>query len=333
MDSTSTAVTPQFRPSRLQVRRSLRRYGWTISVYVLLLVLMAVTVAIKPDYGPFEVNTLALGALPLVFAAAAQTVVVLGGGIDLSIGPLMALANVLAVYAMLGHDSNYALVVAALVLVEVTLAGALNGAVIVITRVPDIVVTLAMSFVWAGLALLVLAKPTPGVPVEFQNLAQGSTLSPWIPNALLLLLVVPLVWFPLKRSRLGLGIYAVGSDRNAAFRSGVKINVSKLLAYAVGGFFAAAGGLALTMTTGIGSPLSGTYYTLSGVSAIVLGGVSLAGGRGGMLGPIAAAYILALIPADLIYLGIDPNYGQMIQGVLIVLVVMAGGLGMLLRRR
>jgi ribose transport system permease protein len=69
------------------------------------------------------------------------------------------------------------------------------------------------------------------------------------------------------------------------------------------------------------------------VSAIVLGGVSLAGGRGGMLGPIAAAYILALIPADLIYLGIDPNYGQMIQGVLIVLVVMAGGLGMLLRRR
>jgi ribose transport system permease protein len=215
----------------------------------------------------------------------------------------------------------------------VTLAGALNGALIVITRVPDIVVTLAMSFVWAGVALLVLAKPTPGVPIEFQNLAQGSNLSPWIPNALLLLVVVPLVWFPLKRSRLGLGIYAVGSDRNAAFRSGVNISLSRVLAYAVGGFFAAAGGLALTMTTGIGSPLAGTYYTLSGVSAIVLGGVSLAGGRGGMLGPIAAAYILALIPADLIYLGIDPNYGQMVQGLLIVLVVMAGGLGMLLRRR
>ena len=76
MDNTSTAVAPQFRRSRLQVRRSLRRYGWTIAVYVLLLVLMTVTVAIKPDYGPFEVNTLALGALPLVFAAAAQTVVV-----------------------------------------------------------------------------------------------------------------------------------------------------------------------------------------------------------------------------------------------------------------
>jgi ribose transport system permease protein len=311
----------------------MRRHGWTIAVYILLLVLMGVTIGIKPDYGPYELDTLALGALPLAFAAVAQTVIVLGGGIDLSIGPLMALANVLAVRAMLGHDSNYALVVATLVLVTVTLAGALNGVVIVITRVPDIVVTLAMSFVWAGLALLVLAKPTPGVPIEFQNLAQGSTFSPWIPNALLLLVVVPLVWYPLKRSRLGLGIYAVGSDRNAAFRSGVNISLSRVLAYAAGGFFAAAGGLALTMTTGIGSPLAGTYYTLSGVSAIVLGGVSLAGGRGGMLGPIAAAYILALIPSDLIYLGIDPNYGQMVQGVLIVLVVMAGGVGMLLRRR
>src|SRR5207245_10592862 len=74
------------------------------------------------------------------------------------------------------------------------------------------------------------------------------------------------------------------------------------------------------------------YYTLSGVSAIVLGGVSLAGGRGGMLGPLAAAYILSLIPAVLLYLGIDPNYGQMIQGVLIVIVVMIGGIGTVLRR-
>src|SRR5256885_15344269 len=86
------------------------------------------------------------------------------------------------------------------------------------------------------------------------------------------------------------------------------------------------------MTTGVGTPLAGTYYTLSGVSAIVLGGVSLAGGRGGMLGPVAAAYILSLIPAVLIYLGIDPNYGQMIQGVLIVLVVMIGGGGGFLRK-
>ena len=299
---------------------------------MLFALLMVATVIIKPDYGTFEWNTLTLAALPLAFAAAAQTMVVLSGGIDLSIGPLMALANVLALRAMLGHDLKYSVAVSAVVLLEVTLAGALSGVIIVVTRVPDIVITLAMSFVWAGVALLVLAKPTPGVPFDFQELAQGSALSPWIPNALLLLLVIPLVWVPLRRTRAGLSIYAVGSDRNAAFRSGVNLGWSRVLAYAVAGFFAGCGGLALSMTTGVGSPLAGTLYTLSAISAIVLGGVTLAGGRGGMLGPLAAAYILSLIPAVLIYLGIDPNYGQMIQGLLIVIVVMIGGLGAVLRR-
>ena len=330
MAATVTAGTT--RRAAFNTGRAIRRYGWTIAVYALFALLMVITVIIKPDYGTFEWNTLTLAALPLAFAAAAQTMVVLSGGIDLSVGPLMALANVLALRAMVGHDLGYSLGVAALVLLTVTLAGAINGLIIVLTRVPDIVVTLATSFIWAGLALLVLAKPTPGIPFAIQDLAQGSPLSPWIPNALLLLLVIPIVWVPLRRSRAGLSIYAVGSDRNAAFRSGVNLATTRILAYAVGGFFAACGGLALSMTTGVGSPLAGTLYTLSAVSAIVLGGVSLAGGRGGMLGPVAAAYILSLIPAVLIYLGIDPNYGQMIQGLLIVVVVMIGGLGAVLRR-
>ncbi len=330
--ATSAVAAQTGRRGGVNAGRAIRRYGWTFAVYALFALLMVITVIIKPNYGPFEWNTLTLAALPLAFAAVAQTVVVLSGGIDLSVGPLMALANVLALRATLGHDLYYALGIAALVLLVVTLAGAVNGAIIVLTRVPDIVVTLATSFIWGGLALLVLDKPTPGIPFDFQNLAQGSELSPWIPNALLLLLVIPLVWVPLRRSRAGLSIYAVGSDRNAAFRSGVNLALSRVIAYAVCGFFAGCGGLALSMTTGVGSPLAGTLYTLSGVSAIVLGGVSLAGGRGGMLGPVAAAYILSLIPAVLIYLGIDPNYGQMIQGLLIVIVVMIGGLGAVLRR-
>jgi ribose transport system permease protein len=329
----TTTITQPAQRGGPDIARALRRYGWTIAVYMLFGLSMVVTVIIKPDYGSFEWNTLTLAALPLALAAAAETVIVLSGGIDLSIGPLMALANVLALRAMVGHDLNYSLGVALIVLIEVTLAGALNGVIIVVTRVPDIVITLATSFIWAGVALLVLAKPTPGIPLDFQNLAQGSAISPWVPNAVLLLLVIPLVWLPLRRSRAGLSIYAVGSDRNAAFRSGVNLGWTRVLAYAVGGFFAACGGLALSMTTGVGTPLAGTLYTLSAVSAIVLGGVSLAGGRGGMLGPIAAAYIVSLIPAVLIYLGIDPNYGQMIQGLLIVLVVMIGGVGAVLRRR
>ena len=98
------------------------------------------------------------------------------------------------------------------------------------------------------------------------------------------------------------------------------------------GLLAGAGGLALTMTTGIGAPVPGNY-TLAGVAAIVLGGVSLAGGRGGLLGPIAAAFILAIIRSDLIFTGVDPNYSVVIQGVIMVVVVMIGGLITLRRKR
>ena len=87
------------------------------------------------------------------------------------------------------------------------------------------------------------------------------------------------------------------------------------------------------MTTGIGAPLAGVYYTLSGVAAVVVGGVSLVGGRGGIVGPVLAAFVLTLIPADLIFLNIDPNFGQVIQGTLIVVIVMIGGFMTMARAR
>jgi ribose transport system permease protein len=136
-----------------------------------------------------------------------------------------------------------------------------------------------------------------------------------------------------RASRLGLLLYSVGSDRVAAFRSGVPVESTRICAYVVAGLFSALGGLALTMTTGIGAPLAGTYYTLSSVAAIVIGGVRLSGGRGGVVGPVIAAFLLTLIPTDLIFLDIDPNYGQVIQGTLIVLVVMVGGFVSVLRGR
>jgi ribose transport system permease protein len=295
---------------------------------------MIFTISIHPDYGPFEVQSLVVGALPLAFAAVAQTCVVLGGGIDLSIGAMMAVANVLAARYMLSHDFQTAILISLAVLVGGTLAGALNGLIALRTKVPDIVVTLAMSFVWGGVALLILPKPGGGAPDKFGELASGSLFTPWIPNGILLLVgVVALVWIPLRFRGLGLALYAIGSDRTAAFRRGVRVGPTRVFSYALGGFFAACGGLALLMSTGIGSPLAGTIYTLSGVSAIVLGGVSLAGGRGGLTGPIVAAFVLTLVPADLILTGTDPNLGQVIQGVLLVLVVMAGGLAPLLRAR
>ena len=111
----------------------------------------------------------------------------------------------------------------------------------------------------------------------------------------------------------------------------MNVDRTRVLAYTFGGLFAAFGGLALTSTTGIGSPLSGNFYTLTSVAAVVIGGISLAGGKGGLFGPIVAAFILSAAVTVLVFAGVDANYGQVIQGALIVLMVMLGGL--LLRRR
>jgi ribose transport system permease protein len=133
------------------------------------------------------------------------------------------------------------------------------------------------------------------------------------------LVVVFVIWIPLSRSRLGLSIYGIGSDRLAAFRSGVPVSRTRVLAYALTGLFSALAGLSLTATTGIGSPVPGPYTLLS-VAAVVLGGVSLAGGRGGVFGPIVAVVILQIIQTDLTFLRFDSNYALVAQGAILIVV-------------
>ena len=309
-----------------RLRRSLQRDPGLFFMPALLILALAITVAIHPQFSDFDLQSLAMGALPLAFAAAAQTVVVISGGIDLSIGSAMAVSNVLAASAMEKVSFPQSLLLAAAVLLAGAAIGALNGLIVIMSRIPDVVATLTSGFIWGGVALVILEKPGGGAPQEFLNLGTGTLFTTWLPNALVLLAVaVGAIWIPLRRSKLGLQLYAIGSDRIAAFRSGVNINRTRFAAYLFSGLFSAVGGLGLTMTTGIGAPLAGVYYTLSGLAAVVVGGVSLAGGRGGMLGPVLAAFVLTLIPTDLIFLNIDPNFGQVIQGTLIVVIVMVGG--------
>jgi ribose transport system permease protein len=145
-----------------------------------------------------------------------------------------------------------------------------------------------------------------------------------VPKALVLIVVsLGVVWMPLHRSRLGLSIYAIGSSSLAAFRSGVSVAWTKVASYAIAGLFAGAGGLALTLSTGIGAPIPGPYL-LASVAAVVLGGVALAGGKGGLFGPIIAVFILRLLRSDLTLLAVDPNVATIIEGTIMVLVVMLG---------
>ncbi len=301
-----------------------RRNAWMLSLLALLVGLLVFTKLIQPSYGPIPVQGLGTSVLPLALAAVAQAVIVISGGIDLSIGSMMALTSVVAASLMENQSDATGIVVVVGVLGFGLVLGGINGAVVVGTRVPDIVVTLAMSFVWAGFALLVRSSPGGGAASWLTGLAVGPLGNEWIPRAaVVLLVVVSVIWFPLVRSRLGLSMYAIGSNRLAAFRSGVPVGRTKLLAYAITGLFAALGGLSLTASTGIGTPVPGPYTLLS-VAAVVLGGVSLAGGRGGVFGPIVGVVVLQLIQTDMSFLSLDSNLAIVAQGVILIGVVMVG---------
>jgi ribose transport system permease protein len=227
---------------------------------------------------------------------------------------------------MKGQPEAFAVGVVVGVLVLGLVLGAINGTVVVLTRVPDIVITLAMSFVWAGCALLILSTPGGGSAQWLRDLVLGSFGNEWIPKAaVVLIVIVALIWLPIRRSRVGLSIYAVGSNSLAAFRSGVSVGRTKVVAYSLTGLFSALAGLSLTASTGIATPVPGPYTLLS-VAAVVLGGVSLAGGRGGVFGPIVGVMILSLLRTDMTFLRLNTNLATVAQGAILIGVVMIGSL-------
>lgn len=310
-----------------------RRNTWILSLLGLLALLLVFTRIIQPNYGVAGVQGLAISVLPLALAAVAQAIVVIAGGIDLSVGSMMALTSVVSASLMEGQSEEFAVVVVIGVLLLGLVLGAINGTLVVVTRVPDIVVTLAMLFVWAGAALLVLRTPGGESASWLRGLVLGSLGNEWIPkSAVLLVVIVAAIWIPLRRSRLGLSLYAIGSNPLAAFRSGVPVGRTKIAAYMLTGLFSALAGVSLTASTGIGTPVPGPY-TLQSVAAVVLGGVSLAGGRGGVFGAIVAVVILQLIRTDMTFLKFNTNLATVAQGIILIGVVMIGSLVQIRRSR
>ncbi|MGR3723840.1 ABC transporter permease [Abyssibius alkaniclasticus] len=315
------------------MNRFASKHGWTLGLLALLVALLAFTRVIQPDFGASGLETLTRATLPFAFATAAMAVVVIAGGIDLSVASMMAVAGVTAAVLMEGASGGASVAVVGFVLLLGVIMGAINGALIVVTRVPDIVVTLAMLFVWEGVALLILKAPGGAASPWLRNLIVGSLGAYWVPKSFVLLaLCLAIIWLPLRRSRLGLSIYAIGSDELAAYRSGIAIGWTRIAAYAICGLFAAMGGLALTMSTGNGEPIPGPYLMAS-VAAVVLGGVVLGGGRGALLGPIIAVFILRLVRMDLTLLSVDPNVTTIVEGSIMVVVVMLGAVLASRRRR
>ncbi|MCE7010113.1 ABC transporter permease [Kibdelosporangium philippinense] len=307
--------------------RVIHRHAWTGAVIVLFAMLLAWNAGQTAGFGAFEIQTMLASTLALAYLAMAQAIVVIGGGIDLSVGAVMVLVNCLSARLMEETSLSGSLLIAVGCLVVAATIGALTGLAIRASGIPDIIVTLATSFMWGGAALFVLRAPGGGTSEGFQALVLGSG-SDWWPALLCLLVPLLVMWTPLRRSRAGIAIYAVGSDSDAAYLSGVDPLRTKVITYTVAGLFSGLAGIAVTAFTAGGSPQAtiAMTSTLTSVAAIVLGGVALTGGVGGLLGPVIAVWCLYLIPNIMLGLGVDPSYGQVINGLLLVLVVLAGGL-------
>lgn len=320
------------------LQRVLVRNGWALGVWLLLGGLLLWYATLIPAFGTFQVTSITKNSLPLIYLAIGQAVIVIAGGIDLSVGALLLLSNVLAARFMDEQSLAVVLLVAVGIVIGIALLNGLTGYVISISGVPDIVVTLATSYIWSGVALWILPSPGGGTAPGFRWLFTGSPSGiggSYVMPILMILLPALLVFLLSRRTRLGLAIYAIGSDGIAARLAGLDTRRAKIASYAIGGALAALAGLATVALTGTGDPRFsvGANATLNSVAAVVLGGVALVGGSGSVLGVVAAGIILIMLNPILSAMGIDPNSAQVIQGVLIAGVMMIGGLAALLRER
>jgi ribose transport system permease protein len=279
--------------------------------------------------GGFELTSTINNTMPLVLAGVAQTLIVLTRGIDLSVGGIVDLTNALAA-VNLGDTVGSMVLWSVLILLVGALCGLVNGLLVAVGRLQPILVTLATLSIFQGLAIRVLPQPGGQVPPEYTNVLAN----PMQPVSLVYLLLLVLFWAAFRRTRLGVGIYAIGNDEPAAQSNGIDVRRTKILAYLLGGTFSAAAGLFLAATSTAGDATTGNSYTLTSIVAVVLGGVSLFGGRGSASGTVMGALVTTMIVNILFFAHIDPLYQAFYEGLFLVIsVLLAGGIGRFMRRR
>ncbi len=262
--------------------------------------------------------------------AMAQTLPVLTGGLDLSVGMVFVMTNCVASSIVQGTPLETALGVVGVLAVGL-MCGLLNGVIIVYGRLQPIITTLATGAFYYGIALSI--RPTPGGDInpDFADALTGQ-LPGGVPAVLaLLLLVVLVVWVPWRRSVLGRAAYAIGSSEQAAYMSGVPIDRAKLLAYALSGLLASIAGLLLTCITYAGeasAPIGGGY-TLNSIAAVVIGGTSLFGGAGSAIGSIFGAFVLRTVEDLLFVFDMEPLWQPLFQGGVLLAAVSLGAFRLL----
>lgn len=302
--------------------RALRARSYAFAL-ALTIVLLVVNVIVDPSFAqpssiPFTLATLA----PLALVSMATAPGVISGGVDLSLGPLLSVANIVMVTVLLPHGLGSPWLSIPIILGLGAAVGAINGALVALLRFPPVIATLCSLFVLLGVAQDL--APTPHeAAANWTNSLSGS-LGP-IPWALVILAVPLLLWTILGRTPFRRTLYCVGDDDVAAFTSGMNVAGARIVAYALGGLIAALAGLALTGVVHSGDSSLGLQYTLIALASVVLGGTPLGGGEGGMVGAFFGAASIYLIQNLLDALNVQPTWLSVVYGGVLVAAAIVGG--------
>jgi ribose transport system permease protein len=301
---------------------------------VLLAAVLVVNFILQPNLlEPGTLNGSMRVFLPLILVAVGQTIVILAGGIDISAGAIVSIVNaILATQIGLRGDPGTAVLMMVVVLFVGMGAGAVNGFFVAILRLQPIITTYATSFLFGGLALLILPTPGGGIPSTFTSFYREAR-PLGLPLAFFLIGLIMLAWYGIRQTRYGRYLFAVGGNPDAAYQTGVPVNTVRFSTYVISGLMCAFAGIAITLLTGSGNAQIGDALTLTAITAVVIGGTALRGGTGTIGGAIIGAMILGLLPNIISFANIQTWWQTFINAAIIVVALALPGLANLIRRR
>lgn len=256
--------------------------------------------------------------------AVGMTCVILTGGIDLSVGSVAALAGVVAAMIAARGGGSAAVFLGGLSAIAIGLTiGLFNGAMVAQFRVPPFVTTLAMLTICRGLAYVITGGRSIGdLPASFTFIGRAHLLGLPVP-VLVMFVVFAAGWFVLTRMTFGRYVYALGGNREATFLAGVNTKRVTLLTYVLNGLLVGLAGWLLASRLGAGVPNAGLQYELDVIAAVVVGGTSLTGGRGSVIGTFWGAVFIGVLNNGLNLAGVDPYLQKIALGVVLLLAVLA----------
>lgn len=249
------------------------------------------------------------------------TFVIIAGGIDLSLGSILAVSGVVAALFANAASGNIWLAIISALFIG-TLMGTLNGLITVFSKVPPFIVTLGSMTIGRGLALLISdGKPVSNLLESFNNIGNGNLMG--IPYSIILLLFTFMVsTFLLDQTILGRYIKAIGGNEMAAYVSGISVTKIKCLVYSLSGLFAAVAAILLTARINTGQPNAGLGFELDAIAAVIIGGTSTKGGKGSMLGTFIGVFFIGIINNGLDLLNVSAYWQQVVMGGIIILAVL-----------